>query len=377
MNWWFALPSILSLVFAFLFGLGAGSFVNVLVARLPYEKSVLWPASHCFSCLKAIRWIHNVPLLGYLILRGKCKHCGATFSSRYFWVELTTGVAFAAIYCVDVLSHAEGGPGFIKPWHNMPGLKHPFLFVNDWTPLLMGWAVWISHTFLFTLLLAASLIDADHRIIPTTLTYPGTVIGLVISTLMPWPWPSSPDAIPVFPGNPAWIMPQFQGVIPDGVQLWPFAGPPPAWAPAGSWKLGFLNGLLGAAAGMFAGRGLKFVYESTRGKEALGLGDADLLMLVGSFLGWQVAVISLPFGALMTLLFIVPRFLYQLVNRKPIDPVLPFGPGLAAGAFTLWLLWPWLNEPMRMLFDPVVTAFAIGVPAIGIAACGLILRARK
>ena len=378
MNWWFALPSLVSLIFAFLFGLGAGSFINVLVARLPYEKSVLWPSSTCFSCFNPIPWWHNIPLLGYLILRGKCRQCGATFSSRYFWVELLTGITFALLYGVDVLSHAEGGPSFLKPWHAIPGLKHPFLFIHDWTPLLMGWAVWASHAFLFTMLIAASLIDAEHRIIPTTITYPGTIIGLIACTLMPWPWPSDISAVPDIPGAPSWILPQYEGKIPDGVQLWPAIGPPPSWAPAGSWKLGLLNGLIGAAAGMLVGRSIKFIYEKARGIEALGLGDADLLMMIGAFFGWQVAVLSFPVGAFVSIIFIViPQVIYKLAKKQPIDPALPFGPGIAMGAVAIWLFWPWLKEAIRMSFDPIITAAAFGIPVVGLFACGLILRRRN
>ena len=70
-----------------------GSFLNVLVARLPFEKSILWPGSRCFSCLQPIRIFDNLPIIGYLRLRGKCRSCGAAFSSRYLWVELEIGRA--------------------------------------------------------------------------------------------------------------------------------------------------------------------------------------------------------------------------------------------------------------------------------------------
>ena len=80
----------------------------------------------------------------------------------------------------------------------------------------------------------------------------------------------------------------------------PFAGPPPDWCPPGSTLLGLLNGLIGAAAGMLVGRGIKWGFEFGFGQEALGLGDADLLMCIGAFLGWQVAVLALPVGAFVT-----------------------------------------------------------------------------
>lgn len=371
----------LPLGFAFLFGIGAGSFINVVVARMPYEKSVIWPSSHCFSCLTPIKPRHNVPLWGYLLLRGRCANCGSAFSSRYFWIELITGLAFVLIYAIDVLI----------PWFDMPGLRGAARMGFDWPLVARGWGLWAAHSALLALLLAASLIDAEHRIIPTTITYPGTLLGIACSVMMPWPWPSEPGqvkaltmptAVEVIPGRPPielprdWTMPHFEDTITHGLQLWPAIGPPPSWAPAGSWRLGLLNSLLGAACGMAVGRGLKFLYESARGVEALGLGDADLLMMIGAFLGWQVAMLALPIGALASLVFAIPRGLSQWIAKKPIDPALPFGPGIAAGAGLTWLGWPRLDEAFRMTFDWQLTGIAIAIIALGMGACGLILRGR-
>src|SRR5436305_14881927 len=73
---------IYQLVVVFIFGAIVGSFCNVAVARMPYEKSLLWPGSSCGSCYQPVRWYHNLPLISYLWLGGKCSSCGATFSSR-------------------------------------------------------------------------------------------------------------------------------------------------------------------------------------------------------------------------------------------------------------------------------------------------------
>src|SRR5690349_12397555 len=96
---WFAYVPYLFLVgCAFVFGLMVGSFLNVLIARLPYEKSVIWPSSRCFVCYRPIRMLDNVPILGYLRLRGRCRACGAGFSAGYLWVEVGTGLAFATLF---------------------------------------------------------------------------------------------------------------------------------------------------------------------------------------------------------------------------------------------------------------------------------------
>ena len=74
----------------FLFGAAIGSFLNVCIYRMPLGKSIVNPPSACPSCGQPIRWFDNIPLVSYLVLRGKCRHCGATFTPRYFLVELLT-----------------------------------------------------------------------------------------------------------------------------------------------------------------------------------------------------------------------------------------------------------------------------------------------
>ena len=78
----------------FILGALIGSLLNVCILRLPLEKSLWWPGSHCGNCLKGI-WIRdNLPIISYLWLKGKCRHCGAKFSPRYLWIELLTGLLF-------------------------------------------------------------------------------------------------------------------------------------------------------------------------------------------------------------------------------------------------------------------------------------------
>src|ERR1700684_3556832 len=91
------------LIVVFLLGTAIGSFLNVVIARLPREKSLIWPGSHCGSCFQAIHWYDNIPLISYLWLRGRCRTCGARFSMRYFAVELLTGLAFAGLFYLEVI----------------------------------------------------------------------------------------------------------------------------------------------------------------------------------------------------------------------------------------------------------------------------------
>ena len=141
-------------IFAFILGAVIGSFLNVVIYRLPAGLSVNEPKrSFCPHCKAQIPWHQNIPLFSWLQLRGKCAQCGARIAFRYFAVELLTAALFLTIWnqCVDA---------------NTLGLVLPF---------------WV----LVGLLIAATFIDLDHFIIPDELTLGGTVAGLVLSFALP------------------------------------------------------------------------------------------------------------------------------------------------------------------------------------------------
>src|SRR5438874_12131408 len=98
------------LVLAFVLGAAIGSFVNVAAARLPLEKSLIWPGSRCGRCLQPVRWHDNLPLLSYLWLRGRCRSCGQSFSIAYFLVELATALGFCLVFYLEVLVNVHGWP---------------------------------------------------------------------------------------------------------------------------------------------------------------------------------------------------------------------------------------------------------------------------
>jgi leader peptidase (prepilin peptidase)/N-methyltransferase len=124
--------------FAFIFGAAIGSFLNVCIFRLPAETSIIRPASRCPKCLHPLRFYDNIPLMSYILLRGKCRDCGATISSRYPLVELTTALLALLL--------------FMKF-----GLTLNFLIF-----------------FIFTaVLIVITFIDLDHQIIPDVITLPG------------------------------------------------------------------------------------------------------------------------------------------------------------------------------------------------------------
>jgi len=388
MEWWFHAPLAFCCLWVFALGLGVGSFLNVLIARLPYEKSVIWPSSRCFVCFQKIGLLDNLPIIGYLRLRGRCRKCGAAFSSKYLWVELGTGFAFLALYFVEIVLQAKDGPivdgkPLFLAWHNTPGLRFPYVG-NSAIPPLQTWVFFAFHAVLLAALIAASMIDLKHRQIPAQITYVATFIGLIASTAFPWPWPTDPE---VFKNSAeylylrdgrSWILPECEGLIPAGLSIWPFWGPIPTWAPAGSWQLGLMNGLLGAAVGMAIARGIKLVFELGMGKEALGLGDADLLMMAGSFLGWQAITLALPVGAVLTLFVVLPKMAFDRMRGRKVETQLPFGPGIAAGIVTCWFGWPWLGRLVQsVFFDLYVLGFIILLMGGGMLIAGLLLRRGK
>jgi leader peptidase (prepilin peptidase) / N-methyltransferase len=133
----------------FLFGACIGSFLNVCIYRLPIGKSIVTPPSACPSCGEHIRWFDNIPLVSYLLLRGRCRNCRATFSVRYFFVELFTAMLFLAIW--------GKAAGWLAPIY--------WLFTGG--------------------LIVATFIDLTHYIIPDEITIGGVVVGLVASAVCP------------------------------------------------------------------------------------------------------------------------------------------------------------------------------------------------
>jgi leader peptidase (prepilin peptidase)/N-methyltransferase len=347
--------------YAFVLGAIIGSLLNVCIVRLPLDKSILWPGSHCGRCYQPVRGYDNIPLLSYWLLGGQCRTCKAKFSVRYFVVELFTACAFAGLFYLEVLNN----------WHELPALRdvRQELRWGHFLPL-PAIALFIHHTTLLSLLIVATVCDLDGRIIPLSVTLPGTALGLLSATLYPWPWPTDLSAAGPFLGTqPWWIVP---GPLPTGIYPWPAWGPVPNWLSYDWHLMGLLNGVVGALVGTFLLRAVGWVFSRGLGREALGLGDADLMMMAGSFLGWQPVIVAFFVGALAALVLIMPvlfvrwvRNLWAKRTGTPTvpDTTLPFGPGLSVGIVLTWLWWPTINreEPLRFLFFHELILLAIGV----------------
>jgi len=340
------LPIIVWTSWAFVLGASVGSLLNVVVARLPLEKSILWPGSRCGNCLQAIRMRDNIPLLSYWLLRGRCRHCGERFSVQYFLVELVTGVAFAGVFWFEVIANVRQSQ-FIQ------------LSAFNVRSGILPWQLWVLMVQRWTLLaflIAIAVCDLRSREIPLSVTLLGTGIGLVCSLLLPWPWPDDPSLAPSGSQSWAFLLPPER--LPSGAQLWPFWGPLSPWLGPGTLLSGLATGVVGALVGTFLVRAIRFLATRGLGREALGLGDADLMMMVGAFLGWQAVVVSFFVGALAALGIAV----VQIVIFH--DDSLPFGPGLAVGAVATWLGWAHLGPAIQPLaFDATLLVFVVAAGA--------------
>ena len=165
LNGWF--PTWVIRGFVLFFGLIWGSFLNVVIYRVPREMSVVRPASHCPGCGKPIAGYDNIPVLTYVILRGRARCCGAKMSPRYPLVELIGGALSICILESVIFK--------------MPGS----------TPAIRALAVYGADFALCMGLVAAAFIDAEHMFLPDSITIGGTVIGIATATLRDLPFTTS------------------------------------------------------------------------------------------------------------------------------------------------------------------------------------------
>jgi leader peptidase (prepilin peptidase)/N-methyltransferase len=340
-------------VLVFLLGAVVGSFLNVCIARIPLEKSVFWPlGSRCGHCFQRIRRRDNIPLLSYWLLRGRCRTCGAPFSVRYFFVELLTALGFVGLFYLEVVAN-------VHHWEVLEDRR--FAIVVGAIPA-EGWVLFGYHAVLFSFLLVVAVCDLDRREIPLSVTFTGTFVGLVGAVLWPWPWPYTPEQVrrDLFlaahqGGN--LLAPQQLGALQNdwallppgalktGLYPWPFWGPLPDWCqPGDNWQTGLATGLAGVLVGSMMLRAIGYLFSKGLQKEALGLGDADLMMMAGAFLGWQPVVVAFFVGVFLAL----PVGIIGLLVWK--DNSLPFGPSLAAGVVITWLAWERIGPHFQLLF---------------------------
>ncbi len=220
---------------AVLLGLVIGSFLNVCILRIPANRSIVLPASSCPQCGHAIAAYDNIPVLSWLLLGGKCRHCKAKISALYPAVELLTGLLFLGCYLAFGL-----------------------------TVEAAKWAVFSA------LLVVLTITDLRERLLPDPVNFFGLGAGLLFSFF----------TTPV-DGAAAWI-----------ANRW-FAFPPPQPV------LSFADALLGAAAGSGLLWVVAEGYFRLRGREGMGLGDVKMMAAVGAFFGLKRTLMTILAGSLL------------------------------------------------------------------------------
>jgi leader peptidase (prepilin peptidase) / N-methyltransferase len=216
----------------FVLGLAFGSFLNVCIYRLPRGMSVVAPSSKCPACKSPIKFYDNVPILGWLLLRGRCRQCKARISPRYMVVEFLTGILFLVCYAKLGLSLAA-----------------------------------LKCCVLGFLLLGLIFTDAETKLLPDKLTLPGLALGLVFSLLVP-------------------VNDLASQILPGMVSL-------PVSSAVFSPLLSLVDALLGAAVGASFIYGAGAIYMRWRGVEGMGFGDVKLMAMIGAFLGVRLTVLTL------------------------------------------------------------------------------------
>ena len=383
------------LVFIFAFGACLGSFLNVVIYRLPRNKSLVSPPSACPACQTPIRFYNNIPLFSWLILRGKCPDCKAPISCRYFFVELLTAILFGGLYLFFFWFQLRqtgiaGASAFQQ-----------FFFGGGW--LFYGVILTLVASFL-----AASAVDMELFIIPLEICWFVTLIGFAGSAAAPYVIASpaaglfpaaagSPDSAAVALGGavgliialialktglikPSYEMAEGEEiddidnfepfddehdyndrkeVLKETLFLLPvivaaIVALKITQIPAISEKwanfieLPVISGLLGSLGGYLAGCA---VVWATRifgtlafDKEAMGLGDVHLMGAAGAVIGAKWVVLAF---------FIAPFFgiawaLYQAIFKKMRQ--IPYGPFLSMAVFAVIIFYDWIQSILMNLY---------------------------
>jgi leader peptidase (prepilin peptidase) / N-methyltransferase len=268
-------PPVVGYVLAGIFGAIIGSFLNVVIHRVPNDESIVFPNSRCPSCGAVIAFYDNVPILSYIALGAKCRRCKEHISFRYPAVELLTAALFVAV-----------------AWHDGMGVQLPFdlIFVSA--------------------LLALVFIDAEHMILPNVITYPGILFALIARIAIPY-LTGTPhfDDIPSLSGGALTDMPV--------------------------WVVSVAGALIGALIGGGSLWLMGWTWEKLRGIEAMGLGDVKMMFMVGAYLGWRLTILTIFIGVLSG--SVIGILLMARQGQRNMQMLLPFGVFLGLGAIAALL----------------------------------------
>jgi leader peptidase (prepilin peptidase)/N-methyltransferase len=259
---------ILGTTFAALLGLAFGSFLNVCLSRWPLGESIVYPHSHCRTCDRPLKWWENIPVLSWIVLRGRCRTCRTPIGLRYTLIEASVSMLWA-----------------ICAWRALPANDNPLAPLPFSAGFLLGGMA--IATFLW-LLVALAVLDAENLWLPDFLTLPGIALGLLFRTA---------ERIA---GNHFFRLPPF-GVILLNIEY-----------------------ILAAAGLILLIRG---IYWLIRRKEGIGLGDAKLMAMLAAWLGFPGSLLAFFLGVIMGAVVAIP----VLLAKRNAGAKLPLGTFLCAG----------------------------------------------
>ncbi len=287
---------------AFLAGLLFGSFLNVCISRLPKRESIIRPRSHCPKCGAPIRWYGNIPILSWVLLRGRCRDCKWSIPWRYPLVELAVGLVFLAAaerFLLSIrLEFATSDTNFA-----------------DWR-----WSA-VNLAILGFLLIGLMVMDWQTMILPNAFTFTGIAIGFFLVCI---------QAIFLAPGEDEVHLTKHSlhltspGGVTDHGNVF-LTGPE-------SLIMGRIAAICGAALLPLL---IRWLYKAVRHREGMGLGDVKLLAMIAAFLGFWPAVLSLFVGTLAAALygaFLLARGKAGVTSKLPFGSFLCIG-GLIAAQF--------------------------------------------
>ncbi|NQT00498.1 MAG: prepilin peptidase [Planctomycetes bacterium] len=396
-----AVPDWIWFVFIFAFGCCIGSFLNVVIYRLPRDKSLVTPPSACPACGRHIRFYDNVPLVSWLFLGRKCRYCKASISPRYFIIELLTGLVFLGLFILYFQFNLRNGIRL-----DAGG----------------GWFIYLIHIIMLGAFIAASAIDLELWIIPLSICWlvtaagfigsavcvyiidpaliraysllpsatantgalaVGATAGLVISLVLlvsgvlkrSYDSEDSEDSQSAVHENlkepddsageskePAeqhfnhrleacreiiFLLPI---IVCSGAGLWIIR----EVAPVGNWWADFsqhpaISGLLGSVWGYFVGCGIVWgirIFGTLGfGKEAMGLGDVHLMGAAGAVIGPVYVVVAFFVAPFFGLAWAGFQMFFKKIRQ------IPYGPFLSLGIFVVIILHDWIRDYMSFVFD--------------------------
>jgi len=381
------------LPFIFAWGCCIGSFLNVVIYRLPRDKSIVSPPSACPGCGKFIRFYDNIPLVSWLLLGGKCRNCKITISARYFIIELLTGLIFLGLFLLYFNTNViKSMPGFLQG----------------------GWLIYLIHIIMLAAFIAASSIDLELWIIPLSVCWFVTAAGFIVSAIGPYvidiEYVRELGLLPVASANSAALA--FGATIglvislvllatglvkrsyeteqsqdenqntnklpekPDELEednfnhrlealreimfLLPILIFALGWLwltnnveTIYNWWQNFsqypvIAGLLGSIWGYFVGCGIVWAIRIfgtfAFGKEAMGLGDVHLMGAAGAVLGPFFVTIAFFIAPFFGLAWVAIQMFFKKIRQ------IPYGPFLSLGILLVMILHDYIIEHLYMLY---------------------------